>query len=35
MTFDDIPAGPAISVDANIFVYYFEAHSVFGPQSKG
>jgi hypothetical protein len=26
MTFDDIPAGTAVFVDANTFVYYFEPH---------
>jgi predicted nucleic acid-binding protein len=31
MTFDDIPAGSAVFVDANTFVYYFEPHPVFGP----
>jgi predicted nucleic acid-binding protein len=31
MTFDEIPAGAAIFVDANTFVYYFEPHPVFGP----
>jgi predicted nucleic acid-binding protein len=31
MTFDDIPTGSALFVDANIFVYYFEPHPVFGP----
>jgi predicted nucleic acid-binding protein len=31
MTFDDIPAGSAIFVDANTFVYYFEPHPVLGP----
>jgi predicted nucleic acid-binding protein len=32
MTFDDIPAGSAIFVDANIFV--FEPHPVFGPPCR-
>jgi predicted nucleic acid-binding protein len=31
MIFDDIPTGSVIFVDANIFVYYFEPHPVFGP----
>jgi predicted nucleic acid-binding protein len=31
MTFDDIPAGSAVFVDANTFVYHFEPHPVFGP----
>jgi predicted nucleic acid-binding protein len=31
MIFDDIPAGSAVFVDANIFIYYFEPHPVFGP----
>ncbi|HYT91026.1 MAG TPA: type II toxin-antitoxin system VapC family toxin [Gemmataceae bacterium] len=31
MTFEDIPAGSAIFVDANIFVYHYEPHPVFGP----
>jgi hypothetical protein len=31
MKFDAIPIGSAIFVDANLFVYYFEPHPVFGP----
>jgi hypothetical protein len=31
MTFDDIPAGSAVFVDANTFIYYLEPHPVFGP----
>jgi predicted nucleic acid-binding protein len=31
MTFDDIPTGSAVFVDANIFIYYFEPHPVLGP----
>jgi predicted nucleic acid-binding protein len=31
MTFDVIPTGSAVFVDANTFVYYFEPHPVFGP----
>ncbi len=31
MIFADIPAGSAVFVDANIFVYYFEPHPVYGP----
>jgi predicted nucleic acid-binding protein len=34
MTFDDIPAGSAVFVDANCFVYYFEPHPVFGPACR-
>jgi predicted nucleic acid-binding protein len=31
MTFADIPAGGSLFLDANIFVYYFAPHPVFGP----
>jgi predicted nucleic acid-binding protein len=31
MTFDDIPAGSAVFVDANILVYYAEPHPTYGP----
>jgi predicted nucleic acid-binding protein len=31
MTFDAIPAGLAIFVDANILLYYFTAHARYGP----
>jgi len=31
MTFDDIPVGSAVFVDANTFVYYFQPHPIFGP----
>src|SRR5262245_16509388 len=31
MTFTDVPAGAAIFVDANILIYHFTAHPVFGP----
>jgi predicted nucleic acid-binding protein len=31
MTFDDIPAGAALFVDANPFVYHFTSPSKFGP----
>jgi predicted nucleic acid-binding protein len=31
MIFADIPAGSAVFVDANVFVYYFEPHPVYGP----
>jgi len=31
MTFDAIPTGLAIFVDANILLYYFTAHSRYGP----
>jgi predicted nucleic acid-binding protein len=34
MTFDDIPAGAAVFVDANPFIYYFEPHPVFGPACR-
>jgi predicted nucleic acid-binding protein len=34
MTFDDIPAGSAVFVDANPFIYYFEPHPVFGPACR-
>ena len=31
MTFDDIPPGSAIFIDANILVYYAEPHPTYGP----
>jgi predicted nucleic acid-binding protein len=31
MTFEDIAAGSALFVDANVFVYYAEPHPTFGP----
>ena len=31
MTFADLPAGVALFLDANVLVYYFNSHSVFGP----
>jgi predicted nucleic acid-binding protein len=31
MTFDDIPAGMNVFLDANVFVYYAEPHPTFGP----
>jgi predicted nucleic acid-binding protein len=31
MIFAELPAGAAIFLDANILVYHFNAHSVFGP----
>jgi predicted nucleic acid-binding protein len=34
MTFTDIPAGVAVFVDTNTFVYYFMPHLVFGPPCK-
>jgi predicted nucleic acid-binding protein len=34
MTFEAIPAGSDVFVDANIFVYYFQPHPVFGPASQ-
>jgi predicted nucleic acid-binding protein len=34
MTFKDIPAGETVFLDANVFVYYFTPHPVFGPPCK-
>jgi predicted nucleic acid-binding protein len=34
MTFADIPAGTAVFLDANVFVYYFGPDPVFGPPCK-
>lgn len=34
MTFADIPAGVAVFVDANIFIYYFGADPILGPACK-
>lgn len=34
MTFGDIPAGAALFVDANPFLYYFGSHPGFGPACK-
>jgi predicted nucleic acid-binding protein len=31
MTFADLPSGEALFLDANVLVYYFNSHSVFGP----
>jgi hypothetical protein len=31
MTFDDLIAGQAIFVDANVLLYYFTAHPRYGP----
>ncbi|MCI0460599.1 MAG: type II toxin-antitoxin system VapC family toxin [Gemmataceae bacterium] len=31
MTFDQIPVGSAVFVDANIFVYHYEPHPLLGP----
>ncbi len=31
MTFDAIPAGQAIFVDANVLLYYFTSHPRYGP----
>ena len=31
MTFEHIPTGAAVFVDANVFVYHYEPHPVFGP----
>jgi predicted nucleic acid-binding protein len=31
MIFKDIPAGSAVFVDANVFVYYAQPHPTFGP----
>jgi predicted nucleic acid-binding protein len=33
MTFADLPAGAAIFLDANVFVYHFTAHPQFGAAS--
>lgn len=30
MTFDDIPAGQTVFVDANVLLYYFTAHPTYG-----
>jgi predicted nucleic acid-binding protein len=34
MTFDDIPAGSSVFLDANVFVYYAEPHPTFGPACR-
>ncbi len=34
MAFDAIPAGRAVFVDANVLLYYFTAHSRYGPARK-
>jgi predicted nucleic acid-binding protein len=34
MTFDQIPANAAVMIDANIFIYFFTPHAVFGPPCK-
>jgi hypothetical protein len=34
MTFADLPAGAAVFLDANILVYDFSSHSVFGPACR-
>lgn len=31
MTFADLPQGAAIFLDANIFVFHFQPHGIFGP----
>ena len=31
MTFNDIPAGSAVFLDANTFIYHFQPHPVLGP----
>ena len=31
MTFADLPSGATLFLDANILVYYFNSHSIFGP----
>ncbi len=31
MTFEDISAGTAVFIDANVFVYHYEPHPVLGP----
>jgi predicted nucleic acid-binding protein len=33
MKLDDVPAGESIFLDANLLVYHFAAHPVFGPPS--
>lgn len=34
MTFEDIPMGSAVFIDANIFVYYAEPHPILGPACR-
>ena len=34
MTFADIPAGVAVFVDANTFVYHFVPDPIFGPNCR-
>jgi predicted nucleic acid-binding protein len=34
MTFDDLLGGQTIFLDANVFLYYFTAHSKYGPACK-
>jgi predicted nucleic acid-binding protein len=31
MTFDQIPGNASVIIDANIFIYFFTPHLVFGP----
>jgi hypothetical protein len=31
MTLDQVPAGAHVFVDANILIYHFQPHPVFGP----
>lgn len=35
MTFNDIPNGAALFVDANVFVYAFSRHTQYGPACRG
>jgi predicted nucleic acid-binding protein len=34
MNFGDVPAGVTVFVDANIFIFYFGAHPIFGPRCQ-
>lgn len=34
MTFEDIPAGDSVFLDANVLVYYFLADPVYGPACR-
>lgn len=34
MTFDDLPGGSDVFLDANVFIYYAEPHPTFGPACK-
>jgi len=35
MTFDDLPAGSTVYLDANTFIYHFSAHPAYGPACTG